>query len=275
MQRVVPDVGVENTAAHFLLGDALDEPGFLDAITREPRTHLLLDLHNVWAMAHNLEFDPYAYLARFPLHRVIEIHIAGGAWSDPRWLATGKSLRLDGHDDAVPDEVFALLDHVLPDCTSLRGITLERMEGSVTEADIPLLRDEIARIRHMFGNRVGVRMFGNRVGVRKSGRRARSRTSRSIAHALRRDDPFVVSKPQRGTRASVSTDGFRMSALLVARLRFERLLNGSDEASREFRDDPAGFTTRFREYHRATPMHAIFPSAEARLWLAWRARNQY
>src|SRR5262245_35132056 len=54
LRTVIPDVGVENTAAYFLLGDPLDEPAFLNRIVKGPGTHLLLDLHNVFVMAENM-----------------------------------------------------------------------------------------------------------------------------------------------------------------------------------------------------------------------------
>lgn len=60
MQTVVPDVGVENNVACFVLGDPLEEPGFLDRCTRGPRMHVLLDVHNLFTMAENLGFDAAA-----------------------------------------------------------------------------------------------------------------------------------------------------------------------------------------------------------------------
>lgn len=147
MQRVVPDVGVENNVAYFLLGDALEEPGFLGACTRAPRTHLLLDLHNLYTMSLNFDFDPDEYLARLDLSRVIEIHLSGGTTSDGRWLKSGRTFRLDSHASAVPEEVWKLFDRVLPRCVNLRGATLERMEGTVSAEDVPSIRDELRRIR--------------------------------------------------------------------------------------------------------------------------------
>jgi hypothetical protein len=64
----------------------------------------------------------------------------------------------------------------------------------------------------------------------------------------------------------VSADGLRMAALLIARLRFERLLRGCPEAEVWFERDPAGFTAAFRRYHHIVPPTAFFPAAEARLW---------
>ncbi len=147
MQRVVGDVAVENSVAYFLAGDALDEPRFLMDCVRAPRCHLVLDLHNVYTMAHNFGFDPAEYLRRLDLAKVIEIHVSGGSESDPRWLPSGRVFRLDGHDGAVPELVWRMLEAVVPRCPRLRGVTLERMEGTVAARDVPLLTAEMQRLR--------------------------------------------------------------------------------------------------------------------------------
>jgi uncharacterized protein (UPF0276 family) len=147
LQAIVPDVGVENTAHHFVLGDPLDEPAFIARCLNGRRTHLLLDLHNVHTMATNLGFAAAAYLQRLPLEKVIEIHVSGGAESSPRWLPSGRVLRLDSHDGAVPEEVWDLLEAVVPRCPNLRAVVLERLERTADEGDLPLLREELRRIR--------------------------------------------------------------------------------------------------------------------------------
>jgi uncharacterized protein len=147
LQQIVPDVGVENTAHHFVLGDPLDEPGFIARCLSGRRTHLLLDLHNVHTMALNLGFDAAAYLDRLPLHRVIELHLSGGAESNPGWLPSGRTLRLDSHDGAVPEVVWSLLDRVVRRCPNLRAVVLERLERTAGTDEVPLLREELRRIR--------------------------------------------------------------------------------------------------------------------------------
>ena len=149
MQRIVPHVGVENNVAYFLLGEPLEEPGFLRAILSRPGMHLLLDVHNLYTMAVNFGFDPEDYLERLDLSRVIEIHLSGGKPSDPAWLPSGRVMRLDSHDAAVPDEVWALFAKIVPRCRRLKGVTLERMEGTGEPADVPRRRDEIAHIRRI------------------------------------------------------------------------------------------------------------------------------
>lgn len=147
MQRIVPHVGVENNVAYFTLGDPLEEPGFLGEILRAPGMHLLLDVHNLYTMAVNFGFDPDAYLERLDLSRVIEIHLSGGTSSDGSWLPSGRVMRLDSHDAAVPEEVWRLFARVLPRCRRIKGVTLERMEGTVGPGDVPLLREELVRAR--------------------------------------------------------------------------------------------------------------------------------
>lgn len=149
MATVVPDVGVENAVSYFMLGDPMDEPAFLRRVLSAPRTHLLLDLHNVFTMGLNFGFDPAAYIARLDLARVIEIHLSGGCDSDPGWLASGRVMRLDAHDSAIPEPVWALFEDVAPRCPNLRGVTIERMEGTVGEGDVIALRDEVRRARAM------------------------------------------------------------------------------------------------------------------------------
>ena len=131
MQRLVGDVGVENSVAYFLLGDALDEPRFLMDCVRAPGCHLLLDLHNVYTMALNFGFRA----GRVPAparsrQRSSRSTSRAAASRDPRWLPSGRVLRLDGHDGAVPELVWRMLEAVAPRCPNLRGVTLERMEGT-------------------------------------------------------------------------------------------------------------------------------------------------
>lgn len=147
MQRVVPHVGLENTAQYFLLGDPLDEPDFLREVLCGRSTDLLLDLHNVFTMAVNFGFDPLDYIRRLPLEKVLEIHLSGGSMSPAGWLPSRRSLRLDAHDGSVPEQVWRLLDEVLPLCCALRAVTLERMEGTLTAADVPLVCEELRRMR--------------------------------------------------------------------------------------------------------------------------------
>jgi uncharacterized protein len=149
LQRSVPDVGLENSAVYHHFGDPLDEPAFLNDLLDAPQMWQVLDLHNAWTMALNAGFEPRDYLRRVALENVIEIHVSGGSWTDPVWFPGERSLRLDSHDGAVPEEVWALADEWAPRCPNLRGITLERTEGTLGDGDEDRLRAELARAREI------------------------------------------------------------------------------------------------------------------------------
>lgn len=102
---------------------------------------------------------------------------------------------------------------------------------------------------------------------------------RTLLEVLRADDPARALEAQLRRRSlprpvanaleRIDLDGLRMTALLVARLRFERLIHGSRAAEAWFERDPEGFTHAFRAYHRDVAPTAFFPSAEAKLFAAW------
>ena len=92
---------------------------------------------------------------------------------------------------------------------------------------------------------------------------------RRVAAAMRAKDPVVA---MRTIDPNVDADGVRMTALIVARLRFERLLRGSPEAEASFDRDPAVFAETFARYHADAPPAAFFPADEAALFDAWRDR---
>lgn len=94
--------------------------------------------------------------------------------------------------------------------------------------------------------------------------------ARALADA--REDPSTVPELRDALR-HVSPDGLAIAALLVARLRFERLVQGSDTAARWFDADPAGFSATFREYHLCVPPTAHFPAGEALMFEQFLART--
>lgn len=92
---------------------------------------------------------------------------------------------------------------------------------------------------------------------------------RRVAAAMRAKDPVAA---MRAIDPNVDADGVRMTALIVARLRFERLLRGSPEAEASFDRDAAAFAETFGRYHADVPPRAFFPADEAALFDAWRDR---
>lgn len=139
----------ENPANYVALGDPALEPDFLNAICRAASCRLLLDLHNVHTQCLNLGADPRAYVDRLDLDAVIEIHLSGGSESDPDWLDSRRVFRLDSHDGPVPNEVWSLYERVLPRCRNLRGVVVERLNGTFGPAEVPGLAAEVRRAKEL------------------------------------------------------------------------------------------------------------------------------
>jgi hypothetical protein len=99
------------------------------------------------------------------------------------------------------------------------------------------------------------------------------RYERLMATVLIAPDPIAaldaLDEEERALLEPIDRDGLRMSALLVARLRFERLMHGSARAGEWFESDPRSFAQAFRRYHASVPPRSTFPLDEARAFEAW------
>jgi len=110
--------------------------------------------------------------------------------------------------------------------------------------------------------------------------RALETFERIYARALTAADPWrAIKRASRDRRlgaelrarlARADEDGVRIAALLVVRLRFERLLRGSPDAEEWFERDAASFAAAFKRYHASVPPTAFFPREEAELFQKWR-----
>jgi uncharacterized protein (UPF0276 family) len=84
----------------------MDEADFVTEVVRSAGAGLLLDVNNVYVNARNHGFDPRVVLAKMPLDRVVQIHVAGHDASD-------QELLIDTHAEPVCEDVYSLLGWVL------------------------------------------------------------------------------------------------------------------------------------------------------------------
>ena len=64
----------------------------------------------------------------------------------------------------------------------------------------------------------------------------------------------------------IQDDGWRLSHLLLIKLRFERLTRGNPALLELFERDPQGFTKQFKQYHKMNKANIFFPHEEANLF---------
>jgi hypothetical protein len=97
---------LENPATYVTFAESTyEEAAFVAEVARRTGCGLLLDVNNVFVSAINHGSDPRAYLARFPLAEVGEIHLAGHA---PQHDEDGRPLLIDDHGSPVAEPVWAL-----------------------------------------------------------------------------------------------------------------------------------------------------------------------
>lgn len=102
---------LENPSTYVLFAESsIEEVDFLDAIAERTGCGLLLDVNNVMVSAVNHRLDPIAYIDRFPVERVGEIHLAG---YDETTDDAGERLLIDAHGSRVRADVFALYQHTI------------------------------------------------------------------------------------------------------------------------------------------------------------------
>jgi len=84
----------------------MDEADFARAVVERASCSLLLDVNNVYVNSKNHGFDPREMIAKMPLDRVVQIHVAGHDESDPE-------LVIDTHAEPLKNEVYDLLAFTL------------------------------------------------------------------------------------------------------------------------------------------------------------------
>jgi hypothetical protein len=129
-ERLEMPFALENITHYLVPGEATrHEADFIAEVIAESGAGLLLDVNNVFVNAQNYGFDARAFLARLPLDRVVEIHVAGHEYF------AEDELIIDTHGADVIDPVLDLLawtvartgpvpvllerDHQVPDVAAL------------------------------------------------------------------------------------------------------------------------------------------------------------
>ncbi|KJH82903.1 DUF692 domain-containing protein [Stutzerimonas stutzeri] len=103
-------IAVENPSHYMRIeGHEWDEIDFLAELARCSGCGLLLDINNVYVSAHNLDFDAFAYVDRFPAQAVLEVHLAGHS-QDPQ---SDSGLLIDSHDAPITGAVWALYQRLI------------------------------------------------------------------------------------------------------------------------------------------------------------------
>lgn len=126
----------------------MTESAFLNQLCERSGCSLLLDLHNLYTNSRNHGGDSYAFLEALNLDNVVEIHIAGGIEHEGFYH--------DAHSGVCGDDVWRLLEWVLPRCRNLGGVVFELLGSWYVDVGEERLLNQLSRMKELWAQREGV-----------------------------------------------------------------------------------------------------------------------
>ena len=103
---------IENPSSYVSFATStMTELEFLHALVDATGCQLLCDVSNVYLSAHNMGYDPYQFIDRFPV-AVAELHL-GGFTAEEDDATPGGTLLVDTHAQAVAEPAWALYAHAI------------------------------------------------------------------------------------------------------------------------------------------------------------------
>lgn len=116
-EKLRTEILLENSPLYFAIPTStMSQAEFFRELCSQTEVGVLLDLSHLYISSQNMNFDPLEELEKFPLSKVVEIHISGvDLQSGGYW---------DNHAEPAPEIVYQMLEKVLRS-VSPRAITLE------------------------------------------------------------------------------------------------------------------------------------------------------
>lgn len=109
---------LENIAYYYNVPNSyMSELTFIKDVVENADCGILLDLNNLYVNSINHKYDPFDFINKLPLERVVEVHLAGCNHIN--------DMLVDTHASATRQEVLTLFRHVLKK-THINGVVIER-----------------------------------------------------------------------------------------------------------------------------------------------------
>ncbi|MBH0197871.1 MAG: DUF692 family protein [Nitrospira sp.] len=160
-----PMVLLEMPPLTYFVAGTMTIPKYFQVVIKSAPCGLVLDIGHLWTVYRysgawrraSLGQFVSTFLDEFPMHRVVEIHVAGLSIHESGSTAASGPVKpdrdgvlpawIDAHAAPIPAVLFEMLDQVLshPGLTSLRGLALE-----VDTKPVELIVDEFARFAERY-----------------------------------------------------------------------------------------------------------------------------
>ncbi|HEY0341125.1 MAG TPA: DUF692 domain-containing protein [Steroidobacteraceae bacterium] len=135
---------VENPSTYLAFEESdFEETEFIAELSRRSGCGLLLDVNNVYVASTNAGRRAGEYLAKYPVHRVQQVHLAGHSLHSSG--RNGMRLLIDSHDRPVAAPVWELYQEVIDSAGPLPTL-IER------DANIPPWEELYAEARRAHGH---------------------------------------------------------------------------------------------------------------------------
>ena len=133
------------TGVNYFAPRACEMPDgeFFGAVAEAADCGILLDLTNLWANHKNGRADIHDVLARLPLARVWEVHLAGLEFAHGHWL--------DAHANGVDDELVDIASDVVADLPNLGAIIFEIAPDRIGRFGERNLLLEMEKVHRLWG----------------------------------------------------------------------------------------------------------------------------
>ena len=133
-------IAIENGTSYLCpRSDEMADGEFVARVAEAADCGVLLDLHNAYANAVNGRQPLLDFLAALPLHRVWELHLAGGMQRDGFWL--------DAHSGPVPPELWHLVRELPRRLPALQAVIFEIFPTFLQDLGSAVVVDELQRMR--------------------------------------------------------------------------------------------------------------------------------
>lgn len=134
--RLETSILIENLSYYIeYTNSTMTEIDFLNGVTDETGSSILLDINNIWVNEINLQHDAEEYLNKVQWDKVKEVHMAGAEYIN--------DIYIDTHGSDIDQNVFNLL-HLYKDKIQKLPIVYER-DNNIPPLDSSLLQIEKIR----------------------------------------------------------------------------------------------------------------------------------
>jgi hypothetical protein len=175
--------------------DQLADGKFFGEVAEAADCGILLDLHNLWCNELNGRARVHDVVEELPLHRVWEVHLAGGMPLSGYWL--------DSHSGLVPEPLFDIAAEVVSRLPRLGAINFEVLPEYVDALGLNAVQEQIEQLKTLW--RLRPRQTGIQPGLRRTPMQRPS--ARDVAEVRAWEGALADSLAARGEDAESGVDG--------------------------------------------------------------------